>query len=401
MTRLRTLADELAELANPAPQGELDPEAADITDGDQLGDSNDELQQLAQGTAGRRVITTEIAIDEGEYIGRRTTRAALFGNEQQDASNSSSDDDPLITTGRIQQVSPRLIDVSRYPTMFVNGHMGGPGRDDPTDSSSSDFGDSEMDEDEQPGAAGTAEQQRQQQQQHAGPDVQHMQVEQQQEQPQQLQQQQHNQQQRQHQQHPQYPAEQPCLQQWHDVQQQQQLEQPGAASVNNGPVAGSSSIDDKSQRAADCSAEQPDSQQEQESFKPGCSSQGTFEEDSDDQEQKHHSGDFDGLENHQQLQQQEQHQSAAQAEGRQLPNDFVQQSGNKNDEGSCRSKDGREGSSEDQALADDHNEGTRAANVAAGVTALLGDDAEMCELERCEPAVGGQHVSGWSQDLVQ
>ncbi|WIA09873.1 hypothetical protein OEZ85_010087 [Tetradesmus obliquus] len=174
MTRPRSLADELAELVNPAPQAELDPEAAGIGEADALGGSDDELAGLVgAAAAGRRAIPADIALEGGEYQGRRSSRAALFGGDEQQQDSSSEEEDNAdgdsddaqqqlggVRLSRAVQgaLPPGRRDLSTIPTMFANGHAHhGPGLDDPTSSSSlfSDEGEEEGEE---------AQQQQQQQQ---------------------------------------------------------------------------------------------------------------------------------------------------------------------------------------------------------------------------------------------
>ncbi|KAF8069648.1 bfr2 [Scenedesmus sp. PABB004] len=184
MARHRTLADELAELINPAPAAgapaarrgasrrsapaggrrcrcrrspharrppaaELDPEAAAIGDGDAPAGSDDELAGLVAGAAAaRRGLRTDIALRGGAYAGRRSSRAALFGNEFGPAGAAGDDGDVagFLRSGSgddghgsgsgsegAEAGAPPRRDV---PTLFVNGHRHGPGADDTTSSSS-------------------------------------------------------------------------------------------------------------------------------------------------------------------------------------------------------------------------------------------------------------------------
>ncbi|PRW61539.1 AATF isoform X1 [Chlorella sorokiniana] len=81
----KSLADELADLFNPAPTKEFDPEADVFGAGPALEESDEELAAAQparrRGKEGAR-LRGELVMEGREYAGRRTSRAALFGEEE-------------------------------------------------------------------------------------------------------------------------------------------------------------------------------------------------------------------------------------------------------------------------------------------------------------------------------
>ncbi|KAI3432718.1 hypothetical protein D9Q98_004261 [Chlorella vulgaris] len=85
MPKKKSLADELADLLNPAPAKEFDPEADVFGAGPTLEESEDE-GLAAEAKAGRRGkegsrMRGEIVMEGKAYAGRRSSRAALFGDD--------------------------------------------------------------------------------------------------------------------------------------------------------------------------------------------------------------------------------------------------------------------------------------------------------------------------------
>ncbi|KAL4452760.1 hypothetical protein ABPG75_008422 [Micractinium tetrahymenae] len=94
MPKKKSLADELADLFNPAPTKEFDPEADVFGQGPALEESDDELA-AAQPRKGREAarLRGEIVMEGREYAGRRSSRAALFGGEEGSGEEDEEDED--------------------------------------------------------------------------------------------------------------------------------------------------------------------------------------------------------------------------------------------------------------------------------------------------------------------
>lgn len=102
--------------------------------------SDDELAELVAGAAnGRRSVVADISLNAGQYEGRRSSRSAFFGSQgaiNSDTDGSGSEGDLVPASAVHVHHSMPFIDYATVPTMFVNGHLHGPGPDDPTTSSS-------------------------------------------------------------------------------------------------------------------------------------------------------------------------------------------------------------------------------------------------------------------------
>ncbi|GFR52681.1 hypothetical protein Agub_g15307, partial [Astrephomene gubernaculifera] len=96
-SKKKTLAQELAELYNPAPTREHDPDALDLGDGAKLA-SDDEYEE-AQRAPSRRapeknmLLRGDIALEDAAYRGRKTSRAAMFGEQEEEGDMSDDDGD--------------------------------------------------------------------------------------------------------------------------------------------------------------------------------------------------------------------------------------------------------------------------------------------------------------------
>eukprot|EP00884_Botryococcus_braunii_P022257 jgi/Botrbrau1/8715/Bobra.0311s0026.2 len=96
MSRKRTLAEDLADLATPAPGSEAVGEEVGFGDGARLEDTDDELLPLENSPAKRKRVEersrmrADILLDGPEYAGKKTTRLEAFGGA---SSSSESEKD--------------------------------------------------------------------------------------------------------------------------------------------------------------------------------------------------------------------------------------------------------------------------------------------------------------------
>ncbi|KAG2497233.1 hypothetical protein HYH03_004822 [Edaphochlamys debaryana] len=95
----KSLAQELAELINPAPAREHDPDALDLGDGAQLAGSDGEDDFDAGKAPSKRapekamLLRGDITLEDAAYRGRKTSRAAMFGDVQDDEDDDEDEDD--------------------------------------------------------------------------------------------------------------------------------------------------------------------------------------------------------------------------------------------------------------------------------------------------------------------
>ncbi|GLC43953.1 hypothetical protein PLESTB_000213500 [Pleodorina starrii] len=95
-SKKKSLAQELADLFNPAPTKEYDPDALDLGEGAKLA-SDDEYGEARQAPTKRApeksmLLRGDIALEDAAYRGRKTSRAAIFGDED-GAADSDDDED--------------------------------------------------------------------------------------------------------------------------------------------------------------------------------------------------------------------------------------------------------------------------------------------------------------------
>ncbi|KAG7673911.1 hypothetical protein Ndes2526B_g02616 [Nannochloris sp. 'desiccata'] len=90
----KTLAEELAELANPAPTKEFDPDADIFGSGPALEASDDELLPPSKPKGKERSrLRGDIQLVGKEYSGRKSSRAAVFDQDDDQEGNSSSSEE--------------------------------------------------------------------------------------------------------------------------------------------------------------------------------------------------------------------------------------------------------------------------------------------------------------------
>lgn len=96
----KSLAEELAELANPAPQTDIDPDADIFQSGPTLEASDDELMDAVRQSNNRpatrsskRAAAADIILEGPEYAGKKASSKSIFGDEDSDDENEDENED--------------------------------------------------------------------------------------------------------------------------------------------------------------------------------------------------------------------------------------------------------------------------------------------------------------------